>query len=336
MNDLIFTETTVTETTVTETTVTETTPTETTPTETTVTKINIYNENFQECENNAEQWENAHGEYYRSVVCCREVSTKLNTTTKISESHAKLTPFISNTFEEIDAKNKKLLCILPLHHTGTCTHKPKVFENISPEILTKMSSGIYSTPGNDDCVYKNRANRLFPICIDDEDESVIRNKSKQLKCAIPLKDRSTPLMLASAFTDYITFIVNIRGIRELILPIYHEYVSMLDIHKLYLDAHFKSLGRKIFNTEGYTVCPVTGYEIKLRDVTDVSRTRPRPTDIQLGHCVPRSNTEYTIRGLNICLMTRDGNRIVGDADFMNDEWIKSLKNILAFQAFQGI
>ena len=333
MNDLIFTETTVTETTPTETTPTETTVTETTPTETTVTKINIYNENFQECENNAEQWENAHGEYYRSVVCCREVSTKLNTTTKISESHAKLTPFISNPIEDVLAKSKRPLCLLLPGHTGKCTHMPKVFKK---EILEKINTGIYQTPGNDDCVYKNRANRLFPICIDDEDESVIRNKSKQLKCAIPLKDRSTPLMLASAFTDYITFIVNIRGIRELILPIYHEYVSMLDIHKLYLDAHFKSLGRKIFNTEGYTVCPVTGYEIKLRDVTDVSRTRPRPTDIQLGHCVPRSNTEYTIRGLNICLMTRDGNRIVGDADFMNDEWIKSLKNILAFQAFQGI
>ena len=75
---------------------------------------------------------------------------------------------------------------------------------------------------------------------------------------------------------------------------------------------------------------MTGYEITLEDIAKDTRIENGPNDIQLGHCDIRNEKSFTIRGFNICLMTREGNRLVGDTSFFDDSWIKKLEAIVKF------
>jgi hypothetical protein len=52
--------------------------------------------------------------------------------------------------------------------------------------------------------------------------------------------------------------------------------------------------------------------------------------ITIGTQLKRAPPKAAIRGGNILLMSRDGNRIIGDYNFTEDIWIKKLRNILAF------
>ena len=84
---------------------------------------------------------------------------------------------------------------------------------------------------------------------------------------------------------------------------------MIQRHKVFMQNHFEDLEKPIFSEEGYSKCPVMGTEhtlesFRLGDTT--IRTEPGALDIVMGHCEPRSNTRFTIRGLNITLMTRRG------------------------------
>ena len=145
-------------------------------------------------------------------------------------------------------------------------------------------------------------------------------------------------MQAGAYIDWVTQYINIPEIRTAIQTTVRDnrelsdFVDVLDRHKTVLYDYFKASNRRIFNSAGNTICPVNGHEIRLEDLEsrDDSRTRPRPTDVQLGHCIPRSDREFTIRGFNVCMMTRDGNRIVGDVPFCSDEWLDKLIAIIKF------
>ena len=68
--------------------------------------------------------------------------------------------------------------------------------------------------------------------------------------------------------------------------------------------------------------------ILIENIVNPDRCNSRA--IQLGHCCPRSDREYTIRGFNIVVMTRDGNRIVGDYNFLEDGWITLLRRVVSF------
>jgi hypothetical protein len=292
--------------------------------------IDIYdNECWKTCESHAQEWENGEGEYYKSILCCKEVNSRKNGKETIQKSFTKIEKFITNTFEDILNKIEQPKCILQKGHSGKCCDNihTKIFKNLPKKIITKIDTSIYCTPGNDDYIYKNRSTRNFPIALSSALEAEIRDKKTKLACAIPLKDRSTSFMMICAYTDYLTYILNIRGVKELMKDIeeHLSYIELLDKHKEFLCRSFKSKNRKIFNAEGYIICPVVGRELTIDDITGNS------DEIQLGHCVPRSDNQYTIRGLNILLMTRDGNRIIGDDVFCEDVWIDKLKCILNFQ-----
>jgi hypothetical protein len=54
----------------------------------------------------------------------------------------------------------------------------------------------------------------------------------------------------------------------------------------------------------------------IKDFERDSRFDPEDTDPHIGHVVPRSEKEYTIRGLNLCILTRVGNIATGDKELV--------------------
>jgi len=296
---------------------------------------------YVSCQTKASLWESdpEFGGYYRSILCGKEVKSAQNKDSVIKAAFDKIKPHLhdADTVESVISNIKNTVCVLPENHAGKCSCNPHklLFRKLPDSVAGKVDTSIYSTPGNDDFIYKNRCNRLFPVQLSGEIESSIRDKKVKLACAIPLRDGTTPLMQAAAYIDWITQCVNVSYIRDNLEDLGDNgaFLGMLDSHKVILNDRFLRHKRKIFNSNGNTICPVTSHEIRLEDLAsrEDSRTKPRPTDVQLGHCVPRSDEEYTIRGFNICMMTREGNRIVGDSSFCSDEWLDKLRNIIAFQ-----
>ena len=296
--------------------------------------INLYSDlNHITCLAHAKQWTDDAGQYYINQLCCKPLNSKQNSEKTVATAFNKIKQFIENSMDEIMSHVQSPICSLHAGHSGKCNatiHNQLFCGFVS--IPTKIDTSIYSTPGNDDYVYKNRSNRLFPIQITDQTEKLIRDKQIKLSCAIPLKDSSTPLMLAGAHLDMNTYVYNVRGVKELVrVDEFKEYLELLDRHKIVLRDRFAQIGRRVFNNEGFSICPVMGNEITVEDINRDSRVAPRSTDIQLGHCVPRSNMEFTIRGFNICLMTRDGNRFVGDENFCENKWVEKMKVAISNQ-----
>jgi hypothetical protein len=280
-------------------------------------KINIFeNEKYISCEKDATEWEKHQGAYYTSLICCKPVR-ETKPVKSLELAYVKFSQFCTNTLEEIIEKQQTNLCVLPHGHTGECSKNPHMKMFKSGGLSNKFDTGIYSTPGNDDV-------------ISDEAERKIKNKEKKLSCAIPLKDRSTPLMLAAAYVDYLVLVVNVSDIAS--IKEEHEFWEMyqecLTVHKQNLIKYFSERNRSQFNEAGFTTCSVNGYEFKIDDLIRDSRVSPKETDTQLGHCLSRKDTRYTIRGFNISLMTREGNRLVGDYDFFDDTWINKLRVVV--------
>ena len=293
----------------------------------TIEQIDIFNNsNFLQCEEDAAQWEKEYGSYYTDFLCLKNISEKQPKA--LQKAFENFKKFSTNSAEDFISRPQNKLCVLPKGHNGKCCCNPhtKMFGGL---LSNKFDTGIYSTPGNDGYIYKNRHSRLFPIAIPDEFERKIKDKTIKLQCAIPLKDYSKPLMLASAYIDYLIFVVNVRDIDS--IKVDHEYWSMYSKiflnHKIKLSEFFGERTRKLFNSSGFSECPVNGYEFMVEDLTRDSRVNPKETDVQLGHCISRKDTRYTIRGFNIALMTREGNRLVGDYDFMDNLWVNKLKEV---------
>ena len=69
----------------------------------------------------------------------------------------------------------------------------------------------------------------------------------------------------------------------------------------------------------------------MKDISDPdrdNRVEINKNDVQMGHLVSRNNNEVTIRGLNLSVMTREGNRIIGEYSLFDSEWIKILEKIV--------
>tara|TARA_B110000211_G_C14058403_1_gene544424 strand:- start:1137 stop:2039 length:903 start_codon:yes stop_codon:yes gene_type:complete len=219
---------------------------------------------------------------------------------------------------------------------GNKTDAAKAKSEFLKKINVSIDFAIYKTPGNDDYVYKNRASRLYNIVINNVIEKLLRNKKKKLKLAIPLKDASTPILLAQAYLDWFTFIINVKGMSDYINndPSTLEILEMLNVHKEYLKNYYKdNFGLKVFDEEGFTVCTVTGYKFKLEDIADIERDNRvdiRPTDNQMGHNEGRNEKCPTIRGLNLLPMTRRGNLIVGEHKVTDSAWREELTDIINY------
>lgn len=300
-------------------------------------RINIYGEEYNECLTKAIEFENSKvGNYYKSNLCLKPFGNTSKEST-LKSHFDNIAPYISNTFEEIQEHIRMNLCVLPKNHAGKCSCVSKLFipNKLTKKLEKSIEMCVYTTPGDNDFIFKNRDKRLYPIALTKKQELKIRNtwnsvKEKKLKCAIPLKEQSTPFMLATAYFDYITYIVNINGIENIIDKESQHYkisIDLLNKHKVFLNDYYKKYNRYIFSNSMKTICPVRNIEFKVEDLADITRdnrTVIKDDDAQLGHLNSRKEKSYTIYGTNILIMSRRGNLIIGENNFIDDEWINEL------------
>ena len=266
--------------------------------------------------------------HYEDLMCMKD--------TKSGPRHDKKNyTFVENVNIMHGRENLKYKCVLPKGHKGTCTHTFNRLFIINPKTkkATKaFCNAIYSTPGNDDYVYKNRASRLHNIVLSSKEEKKIRDKNEKKKCAIPLKDASSPILMAQAYLDWLTYVLNIEDISQHINGENSDIMNMISKNKDHLIRIYRSKNRDIFDGTGHSICVITGKRIKFSDVSDPDRDNRvdiKDSDIQLGHNEPRSDKYVSIRGENLVPMTRRGNLIIGEKVFTDDEWVNELKQIIA-------
>ena len=142
-------------------------------------------------------------------------------------------------------------------------------------------------------------------------------------------------MMATALIDWIVYTKNINGMNGYIDHGSHDFIrynengDILNEHKSFLQNHFKSYNRPIFNDMGNTMCPVTHRTLEIENLVDLEidmRFDPH-RDVQMGHISSRTNECYTIRGTNLVMMTREGNRIIGEDSLIENDWLNRLRGI---------
>jgi len=170
--------------------------------------------------------------------------------------------------------------------------------------------------------------------VSSKQEKIIRDKTEKKTCAIPLKDASSPILLAQAYLDWMTFIVNIANVDIHLNVVEDENKSillMLTKNKEHLSSVYASFNRDIFDKQGNSMCVITRNVIKLADVADPTRDNRVDIcdkDIQLGHNHPRTEKYVSIRGENLIPMSRRGNLVIGERVFTENVWIEELKSIV--------
>lgn len=308
-------------------------------------KVNLYGDRYHKCQETASKFEGSEiGKYYKECMCLKDVGGMQPGNNTLKKHYGSISPYTVEDWDEVSSHQQKKKCVLPKGHTGRCSCKMDIFipSPTSDKVTIKIEKSIYMTPGADDYLVKNRGSRLHPIAITKEQEKKIRGswsegmKSKKLKCAIPLKEQSTPFMVASAYLDYIVSTCSIQGMEDHINKESRHFQlckDMLTKHKGFLEGYFEKFNRKIFDSDGHTICSVLGCKLRVEDFADPerdNRTDIRPTDIQMGHISSRCEDCYTVYGTNIVMMTRRGNLIIGEHSFIEDTWINELKGICSF------
>tara|TARA_Y100000389_G_scaffold199731_1_gene238672 strand:+ start:965 stop:1885 length:921 start_codon:yes stop_codon:yes gene_type:complete len=303
--------------------------------------MNIYGEEYQRCQEFSRQFEESEiGQHYKNNFCLEEASRPM-TSSMVEGAYSKIQPYIVNTLDEVRSKVRRQLCVLPKGHVGRCSCLPKMFISsaLTKKIDGKTKTSILNTPGADDYVFKNRCTRLFPIALTNEQERIIRQpQGEKLKCAIPLKEQTTPFMMATALIDWVVYTTSVNGIDVHINPHSYDVVTYntngdkLNEHKYFLKQYFISHNRRIFNDMGHTICPVIHKDLEIINVSDPerdNRTDIDRYDVQMGHISSRTNECYTIYGTNLVMMTREGNRIIGEYSLIQDDWINYLRALVA-------
>jgi hypothetical protein len=263
-----------------------------------------------------------HDAHYSTIMCLNVTTFGPNEPGEAECAH------LTGAIKLAGRENLKCLCVLPKGHAGKCQHKfTSLFDQTAKKLLGTMDLKVYSVPGNDDYVYKNRSSRLYGNVLSNAEEKKIRDKQVKKKCAIPLKDATTPTHMSHAAMDWITFLLSVPGVStmlkdpDLVAPYF-------DNHKQFLVAYYQQFHRKLFDDYGNTMCVVTRHTLRMEDVTDSDREAVRDTDLQMGHNVPRSDKYITIRGCNLLPMTRRGNLIIGERKFTENAWIEELFHIV--------
>lgn len=277
------------------------------------------------CVNHAADWAASQLPHYSNLMCMKPTGTV--TSGPIQKAYEQISQFISDPCVE---QSQTYCCVLPKNHTGRCDHNPANGILKNKTIACKFD-WLFSTPGDDDYIYKNRATRLFPFKVPDTLQRLWRDKKVKRKCAIPLKEGSTPEMMATAWLDYFTLMMSVEGIDGELKEYKHmdAFRQLIATHKTELTRYYYAIGKRVFDDEGFSICPVMGVRLNVAQIAN-----PDLCDlnaIQLGHIVPRTDKEYTIRGKNILMMTRRGNLLVGDCSFLDETWIKQMEQAARFQ-----
>jgi hypothetical protein len=283
------------------------------------------------CRLNGQNWIANEIPYYANLLCLKPTKQKKDSEMDtVRAAHRQITQWVTETEDDMVSAKVASCCVLPKGHTGVCTAKFHSALFNHPTLIGKFD-WLYTTPGDDDYIYKNRAPRTFPIVVPGHLESTWRDKTTKRRCAIPLREASRPEMIAAAFLDYLTLALSTHGIGAYINQEHKHLAAILEtvaVHKPHLVNYYGSLGRKVVDADGFAVCPVLGTPIHADQLAN--NNLKDPTAIQLGHVQPRTESAYTIRGKNILMMTRRGNLLVGDCDFTSDAWLDDLGKVVRF------
>jgi len=154
--------------------------------------------------------------HYKNLLCLRPTKNKCRDK-NIKKAYEQLSEHTSNNPEDMLQHNSFKLCVLPKNHEGKCKCNYNfVWKNKNNPVIKKLLEStlnkIYDTPGNDGFIFKNIASRLFSVLLSNDHERNIKDKNKKLSCAIPLKDSSSPILVAEAYVDWMSFIFHIYGI----------------------------------------------------------------------------------------------------------------------------
>ena len=270
--------------------------------------------------------------HYETSMCLQVTSFGPDNDKAESSNH-----YLSESIKLPDRENMKHLCILPKGHDGKCKHKfTQIFKktDLAKKILSSIDLAIYSTPGNDDYVHPNRASRLHANVLSSAEAKKIRDKTVKKRCAIPLKDATSPFLLAQAALDWLVILLCVPGVKEELHDDTQseQWQTYFESHKIFLKNYYTSFNRVIFDDSENTICCITRHKLTLEDVADIGRdvrVDIRDTDLQMGHNIPRSDDYITIRGCNLLPMTRRGNLIIGEKKFTENAWIDELKAIVS-------
>ena len=223
--------------------------------------MDIYGDEYQQCQKFAKEFEDSNiGKHYKDNFCLKETGKPIINSI-VEKAYTNIEPYIINSLDDVKSKIRKKLCVLPKGHLGRCSCFPKIFITgaLTKKIDGKTDTCIFSTPGADDYIFKNRVTRLFPIALTNEQERELRKpQGEKLKCAIPLKEQSTPFMIATALIDWMTYTMNVDEINQYINFNSCDYISYQNSnsminHKNFLIWYFNSHNRIVFNNTGNTI-----------------------------------------------------------------------------------
>ncbi len=308
----------------------------------------LFDDDFRTAMVHAVGWGNTQIKNYKNKFCLKELKKSVQEKTInssldrliLSCQEKDINVTIADIKKVVNNMDYKSRCCLPKNHKGACLKTlpwGKVLSKSKKSYLTQLD-WVYNTPGNNDFIFKNRSSRLFPIKLSDTVEKKIRDKNIKRKCAIPLKDGSSPLMAVTCYIDLCSYLLRTDGFWNL-LNFKETHIKKIDIKNMfnfYKKDHFKYISnkflesnRKISKKTDKTVlcCPVRGSTIKIEDLV---RDIKDDLSIQFGHVIPRSNTQMMTRGQNVVLMTRRGNLLIGDHNFLSDTWLTEIKRVLEF------
>jgi hypothetical protein len=135
--------------------------------------------------------------------------------------------------------------------------------------------------------------------------------------------------MATAYFDYMTHMLGIECIEDYTNKEYQHYDSInktcMD-NRVELEMYYGTYNRKIFDTTGASICPVMLDKISIDNI--INNDICNEHGVQLGHVIPKRDGEFSIRGKNVLMMTREGNRLLGGHKFTENIWLERLKLLL--------
>jgi hypothetical protein len=248
--------------------------------------------------------------YYSHYFCLKCVPGSGCRARTVDTSLSKIEGYISDEAHAFTTEEH--LCVLPKGHSGKCQST----YNSRCKVTQKKLEYIRKTEGEaKGGPLKNRLSRLFPVRFS-KGTATYMKVCNVSGAAIPIENSSTPEGVATCLIDIYTYIQKVKG----------EFVHLhfeLIWHRL--KARYPLISR-----EDTLVCPVTGEPITMEMIAQDARANEM--GVQIGHLDCRNERSFTIRGMNIFLMTRWGNRLVGEERFDSPHFRQSLRKVADYGA----
>ena len=214
-------------------------------------------------------------------------------------------------YMELYEQRSKARCCLPKGHSGKCV---KSYKKYFGQRFGSKLTDCHQAPGADDVVFKNRTNRSFPVIVDKDNETLIRDHFKlkqkaKLKAAVPSKQAGSPLLSATACFDMAALLTRQYDPNDEVFSKKNELdnfcMQKLKEHAEQLNKQYKmQYNIDIFDQEGHLCDPLTFQ--KLMPEYWTTEDRKSSTQIQFCHVYPVRSDKFMTRGMNILPMTKIG------------------------------